>query len=217
MEFKTLVRTGTRAAQPLPGNAVQCFYRVDDESNIIEFSDGITWIAYSPAPSGLALVQYKLITVHATTVTFSGLDGNTDGVYLFNARILNKSGGNTKYVMRPNGATTNLSSNFSYSAVASVNQTTWALSSNTADCSNNNWINIKAQVWAKCDPSSVASIRMYQADIGIATTTPAAARAVIAGVWNESTTNIESFDWVGANADAIGAGSEIALYKYTQG
>ena len=194
---------------------------VTDEDNIVERSDGVAWTQWGPSPSasggGLALVERKLITAHATTVTFSGLDGNTDEVYRLIMRLLNKAGASVKYVMNPNGETTNLSSNFAYNGLAGVNAATWQLSSNTAaDLTDNNWANYSVDIWAKNDPNSIAAIRQYHGDLGVATTTPAAARGQFSGVWNETSSNLTSLDIVSSVANGIGNGSTLVLYKYAQ-
>jgi hypothetical protein len=164
---------------------------------------------------GLVLVEKKLITSNSTTVTFSSLDGDTDEVYRLVCRLINNSGGTTKYTLQPNGVTTNQSSAFRYDThdLPRTIAATLQLSDNSADVTNGTWLTITIDFWAKKNPNSVAAIRQFHAQIGVA---PAASLAHVAGVWNETATNVTSLVVAAANTNGIGNGSTMALYKYAQ-
>ena len=214
-EFETLFISGDRASQPAAAAADQKFYMVTDEDNIVERSDGIAWTQWGPSPAssggGLILVEKKLLVAHATTVTFSGLDGDTHELYRLIARMVNSSGNTTGYVWRPNGETTNLSSKFSYINATDQTPSTLQLSGDTQDITNGSYWYFTIDIIAKKDPNAIAMPRYYTGTAG-----NGAASALLQGKWNETATNLTSIVIVAADTDGIGNGSTFALYRYAQ-
>lgn len=207
----------TRANQPSATGLEGVLYCVTDEGNIIERSNGSAWQAYSPSPNvggGLILVENKIIAANTQTVTFSGLDGDTDGSYLLLGKIKNGAASDDEVQVRPNGVTTNLTqvwANFDGSSLAVNTESNW------------DWIYLAANsvasgrmlISAQKVVHSVAKERRMQStsytDIG------GVKRCYErTGLWNETSTNLTSLDIVSDIANGIGDGSVIGLYKFKQ-
>ncbi len=162
--------------------------------------------------SGLTLVEKKTITANSTTVTFSGLNGDTDEVYLLVGRI--KASATGGLVLRPNGATTNLTS--AQNAVSAGSNfpgstSTWRfLNPNSGDV-----YSFSATINASKVNNSVAMRRDFFSHAG-GYNGSNAILFTAGGDWNETSTNITSLDIVSETATGIGDGSTLALYKYAQ-
>ena len=214
-EFETLFISGDRASQPAAAAADQKFYMVTDESNIVERSDGVTWTQWGPGSTGggLAIVEAKLFTSNATTYTFSGLDGDTDGAYLLQGQILNAAASTADYTIRPNGATTNQTGTLAYwtgTTPAALTGTTLRV----ANITNAKQGYFSVNISAKCNPSGQAAQR-YFTGTGV-TDYASVSLSVIGGRWNEGATNITTIDFVSSQADGLGEGTLLRLYRYAQ-
>lgn len=186
---------------------------VDAEGHVTDAVD--IAIAAGGTP-GLTLVERKTITANTTTVTFSGLDGNTDGTYLLTGKIINNSGAAPFYAMRPNGATTNLKSNLAYnsgSGYSQANGTTGRIFFSQANGTANTFQQI---IHAKKNTHSIAQPAIAMGSFTAFDGSNQAIPAFTGWVWDETSTNITSLDIVCESANGIGDGSELCLYKYTQ-
>lgn len=176
---------------------------------------GTTLSASGGGSGALTLVEHKLITADAQSYTFSGLDGNTDGIYKLILNILN--GGSTSfYTIQPNAITTNQFFNRSYSdgsttALATGATLQFGFSVTTGI------VQAIIELYARNNPNSVAMQRLYHACFTNYTkTSPDTNQGIYGGRWNETATNITSIVVTGDQADSLKSGSELFLYKYGQ-
>lgn len=215
IQFETAFLSGIRADQPTAADADQKFYQVEDEGNIIERSDGATWSQWGPSASGggLILVENKIISSTVSTVTFSGLDGNTDGIYLLIAKILATA--STFYALQPNGATTNLAGGLHYSdgSTTGISNSTTVAHIGFGD--NTRWSTMRVDIFAKKNAQSPASPLTYMGNQGYFNGANSIL-GVCGGIWNETSTNMTSLEVISTAANCIADGSQLALYKYPQ-
>lgn len=159
------------------------------------------------------LVEKKLITADVTSVTFTGLDGNTDEVYRLIARIHGTSSVN-QIDLRPNGISTNQDSSVFADNAALVTRTALVL---TEDFFTDVILQtFEATFWAKANPNSIATNRLLQSWGVNAAATGAPNMVHGVGLWDEDATNVTSLEIRSALANNIKNGSTIALYKLRQ-
>ena len=175
------------------------------------------WRAEAGGPGGsggLILVEKKIFTSNLTEYTFSGLNGNADGVYRLIWKIKNNSVVQTFYTIKPNNVTTN--------------QTWRSLTTNATPATTSTQSLLYV---GGCDPAAVASgecvihaaqsvnsvtqNRMihgayYYVASGVLTMTQ------YMGIWAEAAINITSIVFLADQTNGLGNGSEIVLYKYAQ-
>jgi hypothetical protein len=172
----------------------------------------------TPAASGAwEVIQSQLVTSNTTTVTFSGLDGNSDGVYLLDYTWL--SGGDTvvtSLYLRPNGATTNLRStrllwtNTTVTGTQDTSNIQLAVGQSGSVATTNAG---RAVIQARASDNSVARIRAVQSWWSQIQATPVVQGHQSNGIWNETSTNITSIDLVSSKASDILNGSRFTLYR----
>lgn len=162
---------------------------------------------------GLTLIEHKTITADAQSYTFSGLNGNTDGIYYFFFKFIN--GGSTSfYTLQPNGVTSNQSGQRFYSdngsgsagSIASTLEISFATATVQSIASG--------YFYARDNPNSVAATRQYVSQFSTFATTVTTGH--YAGRWNETSTNITSLVVTGDQSDSLKSGSELFLYKLAQ-
>lgn len=161
---------------------------------------------------GLTLVEHKLITADAQSYTFSGLNGNTDGVYKLICHFINGSS-TSFYSWQPNGVTSNQAGQRFYAdngagSAANLSILELAFATNGIHAFSD------ATIYARDNPNSVASTRAYVNTFTTVGTTPTSGTS--AGRWNETATNITSIVVTGDQSDSLKSGSECFLYKYEQ-
>lgn len=176
---------------------------------------GTTLNATGGGSGGLTLVESKVITSNTTTVTFSGLNGDTDRVYRLVGSVITSTAGTLS--LQPNGVSTNLfiaGTHMNSASSGIFNGTVWTLTSAQNISSGNSCVFDVVIFVAK----SINSIAQNRWMTGTSTYGTAAAleHSVFGGEWVESSTNLTSLDIVGGVANLIGNGSHIALYKYQQ-
>jgi len=180
---------------------------------------GTTLNAAGGGGGGLTLVENKTVTSNSTTVTFSGLDGNADGTYFLAGRIKNNSGGATFYSWFPNGLTTNLGSEWTADDGGGVGAGSSALVLSRNDSAKpiaSSYSQFQIVIFAKKDPNSQAYPLTYKGSGTNWDGTTFKWNGHIDGIWNETSTNLTSIDVTSADANGIGNGSIISLYKYAQ-
>lgn len=181
---------------------------------ILKLGTGV-FVSGTELQGRLQLVERKQISANASTVTFSGLNGESDGSYILLWRMKNNGSAEALYEFRPNGATTNGGSNrirFSTSTSSTSHSTA---------------------VFARCDPS--------QTSMGFASFLPARViegvslpryfisrelqrlssatsfGTTYSGIWDETATDITSLEVNAGVTNGIGAGSTLALYRLKGG
>lgn len=176
-------------------------------------SDAIT-IASTGGGGGLTLVEAKTITSDVQSYTFSGLDGNTDGVYLLICNFLN--GASTSlYTWQPNGVTTNQkATRYNNNGVADglSNQTDLQIGFSIL----NGFCLTHTTIYARCNPNSVAMVRQYHSHYTNYPATGDCNAGFHGGVWTDNSTNITSIIVTGDQTDSIKNGSQLYLYKLQQ-
>jgi hypothetical protein len=179
-------------------------------ANITVDQQGRLTAASSGSGGGLVLIQVQSLSGDAATITFSGLNGDTDGVYLLEFRI-DTTNATSGVFVRPNGATTNLSDSRFFPGGSDTSASEWELYHNSGNAATlTGWM----VVYASKSIQSVAHPRysnfgLIQDQSGIVPVTGA-------GKWNESSTNMTSLVIFTNQATGIKAGSYAALYKYAQ-
>lgn len=158
----------------------------------------------------LDLVENKDFAVAGTSYTFNNLDGDTDEVYLLVYRIIKNVVAFAQTSLRPNGITTNQQSYDSWfgSFSGTGNTTTLLIQSNGTAAvggveAGHMWIHAKTGV-----SRSISGLRNLWDAGG-----PTNLTSLIAGRWTDTTTNITSLEVVCDQANGIGAGSYLRLYK----
>lgn len=167
---------------------------------------------------GLILLEHKVQVVNAASVTFSGLDGNADGVYLLQGKILNSSASFATYLLKPNGGTSNLHGMNNYQNTSSV----WAgLGSGTQLCvgfanAAASWFTTKIMIYARKNAHSIPAPMVIH---GEAFSYDGAEWVqLFGGQWTDTTTNLTSIELntSGSVANSFGDGSEFWLYTFAQ-
>jgi hypothetical protein len=163
--------------------------------------------------SNLILVETKKISSDTSSITFSGLDGDQDGLYYIVGQVHNGAGLGLYLLLEPNGITANqvsvqeqiTSSATSVGAISNLSISTYYTNAAGADYF------VYAVFMARSGLSRfVQSAQCRQAASGSATMDV----LLQFGLWSDTSTKVTSIvlaDSTGVNA--IGAGSIISLYK----
>jgi hypothetical protein len=163
----------------------------------------------------LELIEKIEVAIAATSVTFSGLNGETDPVYYLTGRILPNSTSSRFYELQPNSsAVLDRSMLFNYfGSGLSVSYRSTSL----AICSTFGHIGIFEGIFhAKKIEQGTSFYRGYTGRSTTANETTNYVQATnISGVWYDNTTTITSLKIAGS-ANSILAGSEFYLYKLLQ-
>lgn len=161
------------------------------------------------------LVEKKLVTADTQELTFSGLDGDTDEIYRIVGRII-LGDTNNDITLEPNNLTTNQASLTIEQRTASVvrgGPTNLTLALDRVAATH---LTFDAMFWAKKNPNSIATNRMLQGQWGAYSGVLPLTVGTVSGLWDEDTTNITSLVIHGEDANTIGDGSTVALYKLRQ-
>ncbi len=172
--------------------------------------------------TGWELVEKKDITVDTTSITFSGLDGDTDEQYMLimHEVTLASAGADYKITMRPNGVTTQQQT----FEVSSPSSSGFRATSNFTDL---RWRStyqrargqaIDTTMWLSSKSGSPRNFRTYQGSSSTPKTFPSGSGVTMSTLsWEDTSTNITSLDIVASTAGGIGAGSTYCLYKKSAG
>lgn len=169
--------------------------------------------------TGWELIEQKVITSDVTSITFSGLDGDTDEQYMFvmHETPLATAGASYQITLRPNGVTTNQQTQ------------SMAIPSSTGNILHSNFTDLRWRIsYQRALGQVVDTIIWFAAKSGrvriIHSTSGAGGFPIgpfpsglgmelITGQWTDGVTNITSIDIVANTALGIGAGSIYCLYK----
>lgn len=153
---------------------------------------------------GLVFIANTILTADSTSVTFSSLDGNTDGVYRLVARV--KFAATCNVVLQVNGSSTNIAgaiwdrNGYDSAGIYIMN------------VAINDYVVLSMDIHAKYNPNSQAFKRP---GTGTSSRTGSGPQ-VIVWEFSDTTTNITSLVLLASVASALGNGSSFALYKYAQ-
>ena len=165
--------------------------------------------------TGWELIEVKDITVDATTVTFSGLDGDTDGEYMMLFRLRTPLASAVNYTLRPNGISANQNT-IRRTVVAAVTTTATFTTLNFASAGNvtiKQWIGV-LHLDAKTGTTARQIVSNSTTRLtGLTVATGGLRRSNYGGSWDDTVTNITSLDIVSDLDNGIGAGSQLCLYK----
>jgi hypothetical protein len=162
-------------------------------------------------------VEHKLFTANATTYTFSGLDGNTDGTYLMVADLINNHSGGCNYNIAPNGSSTGLHSLLKWFSYAG-GETSGSIAGtdNVVGFAGavSTWAHFEIEISARKTAHSINKALNYSGT-GFTWDGSGNYTWVVGGAQLEYT-NLTSIDIVASQSDGLGDGSEVILWKYSQ-
>ena len=169
--------------------------------------------------TGWELVEKKVIGSDTTSITFSGLDGDTDEQYMFimHENPLTSAGANYQITIRPNGATTLQQTQ----SMAIPSSSGFILHSNFTDL---RWriqyqraleLVVDTTLWFHAKSGNVRLLHCTSgAGGGIQNPFPSGLGIEITtGQWDDQNANITFIDIVASVAGGLGAGSIYWLYK----
>ncbi len=164
---------------------------------------------------GLVLVEKKIVTSTVSSVTFSGLDGDTDEVYKIVARIIKSSGIPGDYLLKPNGITSNqfsLGEENDAATIAILGTSTLLLARDITAGGLAGEVNFEATFWARKVVNAVAARRiLYSRWQGPRLDSVGS----VWSEWDETSVNVTSLVVAGPASEILN-GSTIALYKMRQ-
>jgi hypothetical protein len=160
------------------------------------------------------LVEDKQFTEATTSYTFSGLHGDTDEEYRVVGFFVNPYAGSTSYFIRPNNDT---GSNYGYQYVRGINTATSAARSTATGMvlttTSNQNEKCLGELILKAKSGIVrTAINMYVAGVNGTTVLEA---GIVGHSWNNTSNEITSLAVTATNANGIGAGSRVLLFKRT--
>lgn len=239
-----LIKTGMRMATTMPAGSVNIKGAIwnntsDNINSLIFFSDvangfgiGTRIIILRRNTAGVGIragtldVQGKLkgcfqkvyettLTTAATSITISGLDGNTDILYKLVCKFVNDGGAGSTYGLRPNNDT---GSNYGYqylvgrASVANCNRGVLALFELAAlESTGVGNVNlVKGILYAK---SGYVRTFIRETVENVSGTT-VNATSIEAESWNNTADNITSLVFVSDQANGFGVGTYICLEAY---
>lgn len=168
-------------------------------------ASGIVWATPSGGGGGagaLELIEAWEVSAAATSHTFSGLDGDADGLYLIVYRILQGAAGSVT-TCQPNGISSNQSTGGVYSGASAgtILTSTLQLAGNSDSEIGQCWFD------AATGMDRTGRFNSFEWTGG--------SPYLVDGrwLWLDDTTNITSLDIVASVASGIDAGSYVRLYK----
>jgi hypothetical protein len=164
---------------------------------------------FSDQPAGaMTLVQTQTLLADATSVTFSGLDGDVDGIYFIFISLLKGAAGVVGYDLLPNGLGTNGSSVLLLIGGAVQNNATIRFIYGGGNIGDT--LTAVLQMMAHTGFQRDVQVQGTQWNAGTTY------QLIGAGTWAETVTNITSLVLQASVADGFKAGSVFSLYKIKQ-
>jgi|SRR5215831_1210706 len=161
---------------------------------------------------GLVLVENKNIAANTTSVTFAGLDGNTDGAYLLIGKwLVNGGSGSNTLTVNPNGSSSSTSYERLYNG-GNDGGSTWLVG---GGMSNGDRIGFTWHIQAKTNNQSTAQPKYFQGQC-IQDNGGTLTIVNIGGKLNDTVNNLTSLDVTSNLTNGIGQGSQFSLYKFAQ-
>jgi hypothetical protein len=162
----------------------------------------------SNGPFSVSSVETQILTANSSTITFSNLNGDVDGIYLLIARL--KITANSIVTLKPNGLATNLLSEWTESIAGvgtSRNDRTDLI------LAGDNGGTMLAKTFQAHFYAKSGVVRTYTSTYGVASSDRYSVGSS-AGYWNETVTNVTSLVINCSAASGLLIGSEARLYKY---
>ncbi len=179
--------------------------------------DGVDSALISGA--NLVLVERKELTANATSVDFTGLDGDTDEVYVLHGKIRSTAGLGTAVLFKPNALATNqvaIETNSDGSSVTTGTLTALRVGRLVGSGSPVFTV-FDAIFFAKATIQSLGHQRGLLAR-SMSTNTPgvlAMFQSQITGFWTDTSANLTAIR-IESGTNALGTGTVLTLYKVRQ-
>ncbi len=194
------------------GSPAAGFVKNDGSGNFIFGEPG----GGGPGSAAWELVEKKDIASAVTSITFSGLDGDTDEQYMMLYRIRTPGATTLAFTMRPNGITANQNTvirtlSSSGTAATSVFPSLRIVGGGTSIVKQwNGLLYFDAQTGTTARQFFAHNtIRISSTSMGFG----GLRSDEVVGSWDDTTTNITSLDIVCDLTNGIGIGSQFSLYK----
>lgn len=169
-----------------------------------------TWVA-----KGFRLFASEVRSSSTQTVSFSSLSGNTNKLWILFSRVKQSSGGTRFIALRPNSASTNLASEGGgNTGGGSFNDAYGSDVKIVPEIFTGRMATSIAFIWtSKSDGSTAMPMHVLtlSGNSGSGSDTDMNCRWNF-GIWNETSTEVSSFDLRADAANGIGAGSSFYLY-----
>ena len=210
-----LLLSGTHSARPSAANAPLGAYYFETDTGETYQNQASTWVlvainSSSGGSPALEFVDAQTLSADATSIDFSGLNGNTDGNY----RLIGMGKiavASTVAKLQINGADTNLSGAQVYNGGGGTHSYGYLCGS----LGVGDYFSFDISINAKANPSGQAFIRLATATI--AQPFSGSDYIVVSMIrYNDTSTNITSLSVAGDTTDGLAAGSYARLYKYRQ-
>ncbi len=158
----------------------------------------------------MQLVQNQVLVADTDTITFSGLDGDNDGIYYLVIQGIKGGAGLTTYSLQPQGSNTNCTSCTFFIPIGT--QTAYPSDIVFVKSGSGDGATFTAVMTIT---AKTGALRMVVSD-GIEFGAGASFRTVMGGTWNDNSTNITSLVLKADVANAFKAGTIATLYKISQ-
>jgi hypothetical protein len=186
-------------------------------------AQGLQGLTGGAGGSALVLIESQIVPSHTQTVTFSNLDGDSDRFYLLKFKVKKNGGGSGtayNYYLRPNGVTSNLSSQQFFPFMTTTGGSSGVSTSSDASAITLFGTTYQIGYWDGFVHISAEKTVPRLFNIRSDRYTDNAAGTIQLGLgrtsgrWNETSTNLTSLVIHCSQASGIAAGSDFHLYKY---
>lgn len=168
-----------------------------------------------------ALVERKELAADATTVTFSGLNANADGVYQLIFHINNNTSPTVSaiYTIRPNGVTADQEFEQITGSAGTVGASTGSVMRIGVAGANDRFSRGSAMLYLDTGPDAdqVRLGSVVGCDEDGSDPSDSTILRFLASIWNDSTGNVTSLVVVSDQTNGLGDGTVLALFRNVNG
>lgn len=158
------------------------------------------------------IVNEQTLAAAATSVTISGLDGDTDEEYLIYYRFIAGSGSNTTVRFYPNNDTTD--ANYGWQGLVGANSTASAVFANLAQLNNGSFVSGDTDFGRIRFFAKSGRVRTYLVDSFDKGASTTIGGAVTSGrMWNDTSNNVTSIVFTANQTNGLGIGSYFLILK----